>query len=200
MSTFLKLRPALVNKAVRALAPATGRISADDRQANVSRAPAPALSGLNFVAIYKSDALSRIALARAGIRVGEAKVLLSVLGISDDSARRSLKLSRKMFQKKSSRQARLSVEESEKIIGLAALLGKVEVFAHVSRLDDAAVWLFEWLNCALDSLGSRRPLEFLDTVEGLRLLSTLVDDSLIGPAGFWDAREGFTKACPPTDE
>jgi putative toxin-antitoxin system antitoxin component (TIGR02293 family) len=69
----------------------------------------------------------------------------------------------------------LSPGESERIIGLARIVGQLEALIQESGDPegfDAAAWMSCWLNDPLPALGGMRPIDFMDTEEGRALVST----------------------------
>ena len=69
----------------------------------------------------------------------------------------------------------LSPGESERIIGLARIVGQLETLIQESGDPegfDAAAWMSRWLNDPVPALGGMRPIDLMDTVEGRSLVST----------------------------
>src|SRR5262247_584862 len=74
--------------------------------------------------------------------------------------------------------APLEESASEKVIGLAALIGQVEALVAEQGAPagfDAARWFREWMKQPVPALGGRRPVELLDTREGQQIVSGLLD-------------------------
>lgn len=73
---------------------------------------------------------------------------------------------------------RLSASESERVVGLAQILDRVERSLAGSDAEAAGFrvgpWLGSWLDIPNAALGEHRPLSLLDTADG----RTLVDDVL----------------------
>lgn len=71
----------------------------------------------------------------------------------------------------------LSQDESERALGLARLVGKVERIVAESgdpKGFDAAKWTAEWLDEPNAALGGKPPGEFMDTADGRELVFRLV--------------------------
>jgi putative toxin-antitoxin system antitoxin component (TIGR02293 family) len=69
----------------------------------------------------------------------------------------------------------LSPDESERIIGLARIIGQLEALIQESGNPegfDATAWMSRWLNDPVPALGGMRPIDLMDTVEGRSLVST----------------------------
>ena len=72
---------------------------------------------------------------------------------------------------------------SELILGVDDLIDQVA--AMVARWGDpkdfdAARWMGHWLNQPLPALDGRRPADYLDTMEGQRLVSNLITTAVSG--------------------
>jgi len=67
--------------------------------------------------------------------------------------------------------------QSERVIGLAKLVGQVETMVRESGDPtgfDAARWVSAWLNQPNPALGGRRPIELMGTVTGQEVVSGLL--------------------------
>ena len=61
--------------------------------------------------------------------------------------------------------------------GVQALIGQVEEMVRESGnpIDfDAAKWVSEWLNSPLPALGGQHPATYMDTIEGQKLVASLL--------------------------
>lgn len=130
-----------------------------------------------FIAWYKMDFAEKIHVIRSGVpaqRVGE---LSSVMGMPKEALMDSLGLSRATINRKVQREQALSPEESERVMGMQALIGQVQAMIDaVSAPEfDAAKWLATWLAAPLPALGGATPASFMDTVEGQKYVSNLLE-------------------------
>lgn len=69
---------------------------------------------------------------------------------------------------------KLSIGVSERLFGMAGLIGQVETMVEESGEPgsfDAARWLAVWLTSPLPAFGGVRPIEHMDTMEGRHLVS-----------------------------
>ena len=69
----------------------------------------------------------------------------------------------------------MSRDDSERVIGAAKLIGQVQAMVEDSGDTvrfDAAAWMARWLQEPLPAFGGRRPIEFLDTIEGQALVGS----------------------------
>jgi len=68
----------------------------------------------------------------------------------------------------------LSLNESERVIGLARLARQLEAMIQESGNPegfDAAALIFRWINNPVPALGGMRPIDLMETVEGRVLVS-----------------------------
>jgi uncharacterized protein (DUF2384 family) len=72
----------------------------------------------------------------------------------------------------------LPLAQSERLLGLQRVIGLVEVMIAESGDDDktfdAPGWMARWLDEASPALGNKKPGEFMDTMAGQELVSTLL--------------------------
>ncbi|HTI01026.1 MAG TPA: antitoxin Xre/MbcA/ParS toxin-binding domain-containing protein [Acidisoma sp.] len=131
-----------------------------------------AASASVYLGLYRADPLARISVARAGLPAVEAKALLDDLGLSQDAGLRALNLSVATTNKKAKAGERLAPDESERVMGLARMMGQMEaMLGGGAQGFDTHAWLGRWLMEPLPALGHRRPAELLDTMEGQALVS-----------------------------
>jgi putative toxin-antitoxin system antitoxin component (TIGR02293 family) len=132
-------------------------------------------SGSPYLTLYRAEPLDRIALIRQGLPATEAKAILDDLSLGQDMGLRALGLSVATVNKKAKTGDRLSVDESERVIGFARLVGQVEAMVAESgdgSSFDSHLWLGRWLTEPLPALGHRRPADLVDTMAGQALVST----------------------------
>lgn len=123
------------------------------------------------------DLVQRIALIRSGIPATFVRRLLRSL----DSKRIGLDDILKIKDQSLTRLARadrpLSQSASERIVEVAILVGQVEAMVEESGNPegfDAAEWLSKWLDNPVPALDGRRPVAYLDTIKGMRLVSEML--------------------------
>lgn len=76
-----------------------------------------------------------------------------------------------------------STEQSERVIRLECLIGQVAVMVDNSggsKDFDAARWVGEWLEQPVHALGGAKPADFMGTMTGQALVSSLLIQSLAG--------------------
>jgi putative toxin-antitoxin system antitoxin component (TIGR02293 family) len=134
------------------------------------RLPTP----LAYLAVYQATPLERIAMIKRGVRAADAKQVIADLAIAQGAALRALKLSQATVNKKARQGQTLPPNASERVIGLARLVGQVEAIVRESgnaRGFDAAAWMSRWLDEPLAALGGVRPIDLMDTMEGQGMVS-----------------------------
>jgi len=130
-----------------------------------------------FTAWYKMDVADKIHVIRSGVpaqRVGE---LSSVMNMPKEALMDSLGLSRATINRKVQREQRLSPDETERVVGMQALIGQVQAMIDTESAPefDAAKWLASWLAAPLPALGGATPASFMDTVEGQKYIGNLLE-------------------------
>ena len=79
-----------------------------------------------------------------------------------------------MLCRKAANNQPLSTEDSERVLGLAKLVGQLEDMVEESGETDgfdAPEWLSSWLRQPLPALGGVNPIDLLDTMEGQAVVS-----------------------------
>lgn len=130
--------------------------------------------GFPYAGAYLAPALERIELIRNGLPAVEAKRIIENLGLTQGEALQALKLSPATVNKKAKQAHTLSSAESERVIGVARLVGQLEAMVQESgdvAGFDVAAWMSRWLQEPLPALGGVRPLDLMDTMEGQALVS-----------------------------
>ena len=131
----------------------------------------------SFIALFEADPLSRVAAIKKGIRPEFVDEIASEMRISKERLLPALGLSVATVNRKKSDAKPLSREESERVLGVARLVGQVEAMVEQSGDPagfNAAQWVARWLEEPLPALGGRRPADLIDTSEGLAIVSNLL--------------------------
>ena len=132
---------------------------------------------VSYLDVFRAAPVDRIEMIKAGVRAVEAKRVFEALSITQGSAFAALKLSAATVNRKAARDQTLSSDESERVIGIARLIGQVESMVEESGTSDgfdAARWISRWLEQPVLALGGRRPLDLLDTMEGQALVADIL--------------------------
>lgn len=130
-----------------------------------------------FVTWYKMGFNEKIDVIRAGVpaqRVGELSL---VMDMPKEALMDSLGLPRATINRKAQRVQALSREESERVMGMQALIGQVQAMIDTESAPEfnAAKWLANWLTAPLPALGAATPASFMDTVEGQKYVGNLLE-------------------------
>jgi len=129
---------------------------------------------LSYLGMYRASPLERIATIKHGLRASEAKRIIADLAIGQGAALKSLHLSPATLNKKAKHDQTLSPADSERVIGIARLVGQLEAIIQESGNPegfDATMWMSRWLQEPLPALGGVRPVDLMDTMEGQALVS-----------------------------
>jgi putative toxin-antitoxin system antitoxin component (TIGR02293 family) len=129
----------------------------------------------SYLGVYRALPRERIDMIQHGFPATEAKRIFADLAIGQGAALRALKLSPATVNKKAKQDRTLSPAESERVIGIARLVGQLEAMVQESGASegfDAAAWMSRWLKEPLPALGGARPIDLVDTMEGQALVST----------------------------
>lgn len=130
--------------------------------------------GSDYRHIFRSTPMDRVMIAKAGVSAVDAKSLFAALAIPSGALYDALQLSVSTLNRKAKTAERLPVDESERIVGLARLVGQVEVMVGESGNPDqfdAAAWTARWLTEPVAALGGMRPMDLMDTMEGQSMVS-----------------------------
>ena len=135
---------------------------------------------LNFRELYQTTAVDRIDLIRNGVNAADFKAFVSRLDIQQEKVFTMLDIATATVNRKASRNESLSREDSEKVVGMAKLIGQVEAMLEESgdpelmKDFDAARWLTHWMEEPIPALGGASPAEYMDTIEGQEMISRLL--------------------------
>jgi putative toxin-antitoxin system antitoxin component (TIGR02293 family) len=133
--------------------------------------------------LYTFGPMEHIALVREGVPAAMLPVVASEMAITRDRLYRTIGVPRATMDRKIRSRQRLSPDESERLLGIARLVGQVEEMVRESGETDAfdaARWLAEWLETPLPALGGEPPASLMDTAEGRRIVSDLLSQMQSG--------------------
>lgn len=129
------------------------------------------------------DPMDRIELLRAGI---ESVVLIEIaraIGRSAPELIELLQLARRSPVVAVQQGARLTTEQSERVLAFLRLIEIVEDMVMVASSEkafNAPRWIGDWLATPCPALGGRRPATLTDTIEGFRVLGQMLSQILSG--------------------
>ena len=130
---------------------------------------------MNFSTLYQAPPVERIQMARKGVSASDAKQVIAILWDTREAAYDALNISAATINRKAKNRQTLDVDDSERIVGVAKLIGQVQAMvAESGEVEgfDAAAWLARWIKEPLPALGGLPPVEFLDTMEGQGLVAS----------------------------
>lgn len=139
-----------------------------------------AVSADAAVPLVAQDPMQQIALVREGVPAALVGALADALALSKEKLYAGTGLKRATIDAKMRAGAYLAPDESERLLGLARLVGRVQVLwresgDHELAPDFApAVWLGRWLDDPNPALGGERPLALLDTATGREVVDRLL--------------------------
>ena len=127
-----------------------------------------------YVDIYRAAPADRIRIIKDGVPARKAKRMIADLHFDQGVFLGALNLKTATVNRKAARDESLSPDESERVIGIARLVGQIEAMLEESGEPDhfdARKWLSHWLREPLPSLGGQRPVDLIDTMEGQSLVA-----------------------------
>ena len=130
-----------------------------------------------YVDLFRAAPVERIEFIKAGVSARKVKILITELHLDQNVMFDALSLKTATVNRKAARDEVLSVEESERVVGLAKLVGQLEAMVEESGAGedfDAPTWLSRWLREPLPALKGAKPIDFLDTMEGQALVSRVL--------------------------
>jgi len=128
-------------------------------------------------------ATERVEVAKRGVPAISISHLAQATGEPKEHVIALLGLSRATVDRKARANQALSVVESERVIGLAKLVGQVQAMVTESGDPagfDAARWVAGWLEKPMPALGGRAPAEYMDTAEGQQVVAGLLERARSG--------------------
>ncbi|WP_183085117.1 antitoxin Xre-like helix-turn-helix domain-containing protein [Trinickia fusca] len=169
--------PTKAARAVSAERAVQGQSESGQKKLEIPKVP---FDVLDFRKAYHSSSADRIQVIKAGVSAKSVYDLATALKISQDEMLQRLGLSKSTVSRKVQADDTLTADQSERVLGMSKLIGLVQTIVDesgdpgVAKDFDAAVWLEAWLSQPNPALGGVLPSTYLDTHEGLELLSTLI--------------------------
>ncbi len=139
-----------------------------------SKPPAVATRSFAFTDLFRASPIDRVRVIKAGVPAARAKLLIRELDVDQKLMFGALNLKTATVNKKAVKNQPLSIEDSERVVGLATLVGQLEAMIEESGdpiCFNATEWLSIWLRQPLPSLGGTKPIDLLDTMEGQAIVS-----------------------------
>lgn len=132
------------------------------------------------VPLVEQGPMQQIALVREGVPAALVADLAESLGLTKEKLYAGTGLKRATIDAKVRAGVHLAPDESERVLGLARLLGRVQAMWRESGDHEAApdfapaAWLGRWLDDPNPALGGERPLALLDTATGRDVVDRLL--------------------------
>lgn len=133
--------------------------------------------------LYLASAAERVGFIRQGVPASRIEELAEAMHVSRERLSGILRLPSSSVRRKIRQDATLSIEQSERVIGLMSLIGQVAVVIEGSEDPkgfDAVLWVGEWLEQPVPALGGDRPADYMGTFSGQALVSNLLIQSQAG--------------------
>ena len=173
-------KPAARQVRVIRVAPRRGKLASQRRVAPVAGHSDARLSWSSqdqALRLFLSSVVERVNVVRDGVPARYVTVLAARMGMPKDRFYRTLGLMRPTIDRKVRASTLLNQDESERVVGLACLVGQAQSLVQDSGDSEefnAARWVAAWLEQPLPALGDKQPGEFMDTAEGRGLVSDLL--------------------------
>lgn len=119
----------------------------------------------------------RIAMVRAGVPASVVGRLAGVMDVSKEWLYEAVGVPRSTGDAKARAGQPLGQDHSDRVLGLALMIGQVERIVQESGETDgfdAARWLASWLDRPHPALSGQKPAELLDATEGRAAVSALI--------------------------
>jgi putative toxin-antitoxin system antitoxin component (TIGR02293 family) len=135
------------------------------------------LAVTDFRKVFEASPTARVRLARAGVDPSDIKRIVCLMDMPQDRLLKNLNLSAATLNRRAKQGKGLSVEDSERVMGLARLIGQAQAIVRESgdaKNFDAARWVARWLDTPLPALGGEAPGIYMDTMEGQGMVANLL--------------------------
>lgn len=135
-----------------------------------------------YADLFRADPYERVEMIRHGLPAAAVRDMFEGIPMASGDLLKSLRLSPATLSRKIKEDANLSSEDSERVIGMARLIGQVQAMAAEAGDAgfDAARWTAAWLMEPVPALGGARPVDFMDTMEGQGIVSRLLSQMQSG--------------------
>lgn len=147
------------------------------RRPEASRATGARERGDQALAFYRASPLERVKIVKRGVPASYVVTLAARMAIPKEKFYGTIGLARATVDRKVRTNQRLNQDESERVMGIARLVGHAQSLVQESGRPekfDAARWVATWLDRPLPALGGKRPGDYMDTADGRSLVSDLL--------------------------
>lgn len=143
----------------------------------------PLIRKIDFAHVFRMTTIEMIEQCRLGRPADQVFEMADRMGLTRNLVIDILKMSRTSIARRAETGESLKIDETERLLGLIALVGQVEVMIEESsnvKDFDCAKWMGKWLVTEVPALGGVTPAQYVATLEGRRLLSRLLSASQSG--------------------
>ena len=137
------------------------------------------LSPTSYRQVFEATPIERISMIRAGVGARDAMRILTEVARANGQIFEALGVSKSSVSRKAASDQFLSRSESERILGLAKLIGQVQSMTNDAEAD-APAWLATWMAEPVPALGGERPINLIGTMEGQTVVSNMLGHVLRG--------------------
>jgi len=133
--------------------------------------------GMSYMEAFRATPMDRIRLIKQGISARVLEQMAKEMSISKERLAGMLGLARVTVGRKVREDKPLSADEGSRVLGMASLIGQVQMIIEESGNPDgfnAAEWVARWIDRPLPALGGQKPAELMDTFDGQMLVSGIV--------------------------
>lgn len=131
----------------------------------------------DYAQLHGLAPVQRIQTVKDGLPAAVLSTLADDMQVTRDQLYAWVGIPRATATRKLRLQGTLNQDESERVLGLARLIGHVQQIVAESGDDpafDAGPWTAAWLSQPVPALGGRCPGEFVDTADGRELIAGLL--------------------------
>lgn len=140
-------------------------------------------SHTGYADLYIMPSIDRSVLVKKRAPSNMVFVISKDMNIPKDRFVQIMGLSRATVARKMASKTDLSVNESERLVGIAKLIGQVETMVNQSGATDGfkpAEWFGEWIEQPAAAFGGIKPEELLDTSDGREAVAKLLSQMQSG--------------------
>ena len=183
MTVVVKRTTAKATAASRAASRAATR--AEDKRTHTSSLghEASAVAPQSANQFYAMEPIERMGLVQQGVPANVVNLIADDMQISKEKLYATVGVARATIDRKLRERKLLSPDESERVLGMARLVGQVDTMVRESGRPaqfDAAQWLAAWLDRPNAALGGKPPAQLMSTVDGRAMVSTVIGQMQAG--------------------
>ena len=130
-----------------------------------------------FLQLYELPLTERVRLIEDRVKARVFKDMVADMAMSQKGLAELLRIPVATVNRKAMNDDLLSIDESERVLNLFALIGQVQkMVAESDHAEDfdAPKWVAHWIEEPLPALGGKRPAEFLHTASGFIIVSDVL--------------------------